>query len=345
MRPSGSVIVVSVPARTRAFARRGSPRFRRGCTLRKTIGVVLLAILGGCGRPDLEVEPKKDSVSVARDRVSVGSQVEAGTTPLVVNRDVPIDAYFEFLDSLMAQVPSLLALPRAEHVLVRANPWLIDRLEETDYYRLAAKGVQSLDPRAEVVLRSGDTLWVPNEPLIQAMADTLDATVLDINIPEFRLRIREFGETRHSFPVRVGRDERRFLAMAGREVDLRTRTGSGSIVRIEKDPVYQNPVDNHRYRTTRRDDGVVTGLPRIPFLEPELDGQRHGQLIHPTTNPRTLGGATSNGCIGTGEAAAWRIYYSAPLGTRIVIRYDLEPGKTEGDSIPLPDVYRRGSRQ
>jgi L,D-transpeptidase ErfK/SrfK len=76
-------------------------------------------------------------------------------------------------------------------------------------------------------------------------------------------------------------------------------------------------------------------MPLIPWIEPKLGGRRTGQLIHPTSNPKSLGKAYSNGCIGTREADAWRIYYHAPLGTRVVVRYDLRVA----DTIRLKDIY------
>ncbi len=83
----------------------------------------------------------------------------------------------------------------------------------------------------------------------------------------------------------------------------------------------------------------MTKLPQIPFLETELNGFRHGQLIHPTTNPETLGKAYSNGCIGTKEADAWVLYYYAPIDTKIHIRYDLNTLDENGNTIILNDIY------
>ena len=80
-------------------------------------------------------------------------------------------------------------------------------------------------------------------------------------------------------------------------------------------------------------------MPQIPFIETELNGLRHGQLIHPTTNPKTLRKAYSNGCIGTKEADAWVIYYYAPINTEIRIRYDLSIANEMGDIITLKDIY------
>ena len=83
-------------------------------------------------------------------------------------------------------------------------------------------------------------------------------------------------------------------------------------------------MNGKRYEQTKRDDGRYTKMPLIPYIEPEINGHRYGELIHPTTNPITLGKAYSNGCVGMKEADTWRLYYYAPLGTKVVFRYDLE---------------------
>ncbi len=150
------------------------------------------------------------------------------------------------------------------------------------------------------------------------------------------------GEERYKFPVRVGQNRKRYLAMAGREVSLKTPIGEGEIMRIVRDAAYINPVDNKRYYGTNRDDKVYTKLPLIPWLEPTIDGRRQGSLIHPTTNEATLGKPYSNACVGTPEGAAWYIYYYAPLGTKVRFRYDLDIVNEAGDSIRLNDIYNLG---
>ncbi len=256
-----------------------------------------------------------------------------------IERVVKVKDYFSFMDSLVEDYGARLPYAIDEYVLARHNPWLIDRLAHTDYYYLKERGVFNYNQREIDILLPGDSLRVPSRAEAANIRDTLAQTVLDLNIPEFRLRVFIYGEERHAFPVRVGRNRRRYLAMAERKVDLRTRVGLGKIVRVNRDPAYINPANNHRYRVTRRDDGRLTRLPRIPFLEPEINGIRYGQLIHPTTNPETLGKAYSNGCIGTAEADQWRIYYHAPVGTAIVVRYDLKVAGPDGDTIRLPDIY------
>jgi L,D-transpeptidase ErfK/SrfK len=141
----------------------------------------------------------------------------------------------------------------------------------------------------------------------------------------------------------VGKNKRRYLETAGRIVDLRTPVGTGKIVRIERDPYFVDPVSGERFFTTRRDDGRRTLMPQIPWLEPEINGLRYGTLIHPTTNPSTLGKAYSNGCVGTPEAAAWVVYYHAPLGTEVRFRYDREVTDERGNTVFLEDIYQLSS--
>ena len=256
-----------------------------------------------------------------------------------ITSDITMGAYFEYLDSVVQHYDSLLSHTITEYLIVRANPWLIDTLENTDYYRLMDRGIFEYDPQSLLAFRRGQSLKIPDAALADSLTAQMEATTIDVNIPEYKLRILLREKVLYTFPVRVGRNETKYLAMAGRDADLRTRTGRGTIVRIDRNPAFINPTNNKRYEVTRRDDDRITKLPRIPWLEPELDGLRHGQLIHPTTNPKTLGKAYSNGCIGMKEADIWRVYYHAPVGTRIVFRYDLGIVNERGDSIHLPDIY------
>jgi L,D-transpeptidase ErfK/SrfK len=153
------------------------------------------------------------------------------------------------------------------------------------------------------------------------------------------MRIRVDDSVIYSCPVRVGRNEVKYLKTVGRPVSLRTPVGEGRIIRIERNPWFVNPVTGHRYVNTRRDDGKYTRIPQIPWLEPMINGIRQGAMIHPTTNPVTLGQAYSNGCIGTREDDAWTIYYNAPIGTRVVFRYDLKTTTESGDTVELEDIY------
>ncbi len=261
-----------------------------------------------------------------------------------IPRPVTIEHYFQFMDSLVTAYQPRVPYPLSEHLLVHANPWILDTLVATDYYRRMARDSFVYDQRQQIALPQGHYIEIPDNGGADRIIRRLNALRLDINIPEFRLRIFEDTIERYAFPVRVGQNRTRFLKMGGRETDLRTQPGQGRIVRHERNPVFYNPVDGTRYYSTLRDDKKRTLMPRIPWLETEINGRRYGQLIHPTTNPETLGKASSNGCIGTGEAAAWITYYHAPLGTPVHIRYDLEVYKDAEGRTKLKDIYGWGDK-
>lgn len=286
--------------------------------------------------------PKDDDllVSAQEDPYSTLTKSNDSRTTVVQLHNIQIGNYFNYIDSLIHKYDSLTPYKLTEHLLVRANPWIIDTLEHTDYYRMMAKDSFVYDQKEMIALPKGSEIVIPEYGEAKMLLNDFDNTLIDINIPEYKLRIYQGSNLVHEFPVRVGRDEKKYLAMAGRILDLKTKTGKGTIVSHVKNPDYYNPVDGRRYFATRRDDQKVTKLPQIPFLETEINGVRNGQLIHPTTNPVTLGRAYSNGCIGTKEGDAWIIYYYAPIGTKVNIRYDLHHLDSLGQSIELKDVYQ-----
>lgn len=257
-----------------------------------------------------------------------------------VPHPVRIKDYFRFIDGVVRQYDTLTPYPLNEHLLVRANPWIIDSLENTDYYRLRYNGIFVYDQRRLVILHPGDTLLIPGTTLARELLARQAKTWIDINIPEYRLRIVEGDDTLYTMPVRVGQHKKRYQTAIGRVADLRTQPGTGKIIRINRTPsLFEDPHTGRRFSTTKRDDRRVTAMPLIPWLEPEINGKRLGQMIHPTTNLETLEKAYSNGCIGTSEADAWRLYYYAPLGTPVHIRYDLKVRGPAGNTIELPDIY------
>lgn len=259
-----------------------------------------------------------------------------------ITQDITIGHYFEYMDSLVNAYDSLVSYPLTEHLLVRANPWIIDNLASTDYYRMMAQDSFVYDQRKMLALKSLDSIMIPDSITASTILNSFKKTHLDVNIPEFKLRIYQDTALLFTFPVRVGKNMKKYLAMGDKITDLRTITGRGEIVRLERNPKFYNPVDQKRFYLTKRDDKKTTLMPQIPWIETEINGIRNGQMIHPTTNPKTLGKASSNGCIGTKESDAWIIYYYAPLGTAITIRYDLEIINVKGENDKLEDIYGFG---
>lgn len=258
-----------------------------------------------------------------------------------ISENITIGNYFKFIDSIVCKYDSLTPYSLSEHLLVRSNNWIIDTLQNTDYYRMKARDSFVYNQKKMIVLPKGASITIPDSTSALTILNSFQKTILDINIPEYKLRIYEDSLELYSFSIRVGRNEKKYLKMSGRIQDLKTKVGVGTIVNHVRNPRYVNPVNNHEYFVTRRDDDKITKLPQIPFIETEINGVRNGQLIHPTTNPITLGKAYSNGCIGTEESAAWVIYYYAPIHTKIRIRYDLNVGNEEGSSTLLEDIYNK----
>ena len=258
---------------------------------------------------------------------------------IIVNKNIQVKSYFQYIDSIVKHYNSINNYKLSEHILVRHNPWIIDSLANTDYYRMIAKDSFVYNQKDLIVLRKGCSIKIPDSLESSNIEKEFKSTWIDLNIPEYKLRIYRDSVLLHEFLVRVGRNEKKYLKMAGRVLDLKTKTGSGTIVKHVKNPDYYNPVNGNQYFVTNRDDGKITKLPQIPFIETEINGIRDGQLIHPTTNQETLGKAYSNGCIGTKEADAWIIYYYAPIGTKIKIRYDLNVLDKNGNKQTLKDIY------
>lgn len=257
-----------------------------------------------------------------------------------IENTVKMKNYFSFFDSLTAVLSDSLGYHLNDYHLAHENPWLLNRLFQTDYYLLKEKGIINKKQGELTLLRPSDRFRIPDSNRVAEIDLALANTVLDINLPEFKLRIIQYDSILYEMPVRIGQDREKYLAMAGRTVDLRTKIGLGKIIRVNKNPAFINPSNNRVYRSTGRDDGIRTDLPTIPWLEPSINGIRVGQLIHPTTNPRTLGRKSSNGCIGTRECDAWLIYYYAPIGTEVIIRNDRHIIDSTGDTIFLPEVYK-----
>jgi L,D-transpeptidase ErfK/SrfK len=253
---------------------------------------------------------------------------------------IRIKHYFDYMDSLVATYDEITPYPLSEHILVQANSWIIDTLANTDYYRFAARDSFVYDQRKLIVFTPNDSLYIPDSKAAQAIIDAFGNTKIDINLPEYKLRIYKDAKILATYPIRIGQNKRRYLKMGDRFTDLRTKQGEGRIIDFRKNPDFYNPTTGKQFFETRRDDGKTTLMPQIPWIVTEINGIRNGQLIHPTTNPKSLGKASSNGCIGVKESDAWRLYYHCPIGTEIHIRYDLNISNDRGDEVWLKDIYK-----
>lgn len=305
--------------------------------MKNIIFLALSFLLIGC----INNTNKNDNEKVDIEDINSVNIDEVAKIPieLKVNKDVPIRSYFEWMDSIVAEHNENYNYQIDEYIIVHNNKWIMDTLAHTDYYYLMDRGIFNEDSQALLALEKDQVLVIPDSMETEQIKMQLSNTYLDLNIPEFRMRIIQDEKELYKFPVRVGQTGKRYMAMAGRNVDMRTMPGVGEIVRVNKKPNFANPRDNKRYTSTSRDDKKRTQLPAIPWLEPSIDGRRLGHLIHPTTNLETLNKASSNGCIGLRESDAWIVYYYAPLGTKVVIRYDLEGENDEGEPVQFENIY------
>jgi len=297
-------------------------------------------ILVGCLNTNkVDSEEKSNNKNEVVERDSLKQEKTSTPIEIVVNKDVPIRSYFKWMDSIIAEHNQTHNYSIDEYIIVHHNNWILDTLAHTDYYYLMDKGIFNEDPQALIALKKDQVLVIPDSIQTQQLKTQLCNTYLELNIPEFRLRIIQDEKEIYKFPVRVGKVGKRYLAMAKGDVDMRTKPGIGEIIRVNKKPIFMNPLNNHKYTKTNRDDGKTTGLPAIPWLEPSINGRSVGQLIHPTTNLATLEKTSSNGCIGLRESDAWIVYYYSPLGTKVVFKYDLQGKNDEGETVEFKNIY------
>ncbi len=299
--------------------------------MKQIIVIIFSFVLVGCLNTD-----KKNSTEEKLDPI-----VEVFKKPieLRVNKDVPIRSYFKWMDSIVADHNQNHNYLIDEYIIVHNNNWIIDTLANTDYYYLMDKGIFNEDSQSLLALKKDQVLIIPDSLQTQELKAQLDATSLELNIPEFRLRIIQNEKELYKFPVRVGKVGKKYMKMANANVEMRTQTGVGEIIRVNKNPTFKNPLNNRKYVRTNRDDGKNTALPAIPWIEPSINGRSVGQLIHPTTNLATLEKASSNGCIGLRESDSWIVYYYAPLGTKVVIKYELVGKNDAGETVEFKNIY------
>ena len=274
-----------------------------------------------------------------RNHLSNNRSLNDSIKTVLITKDIQIKNYFYFIDSIVNHYKPKINYPLTEHILVRNNPWIIDSLIQTDYYKMKEKDSFTYNQKNLIALKKGSIIKIPDSLEAVNLLNSFSKTKIDINIPEYKLRIFEDTLCIYEFKVRVGLNKKKYLKMGNRITDLRTKKGEGKIVKHIRNPSFYNPVNGHKYYFTVRDDQKTTKMPQIPYIETEINWIRNGQMIHPTTNPITLGKAYSNGCIGTSEGDAWIIYYYAEIGTKIIIRYDLNSINDKGEEVLLNNIY------
>ncbi len=262
---------------------------------------------------------------------------------VLVNDTIRIKHYFDFMNSLVTAYDPITRYPLSEHLLIKYNPWILDTLANTDYYRMMERDSFVFDQRKMIVLKPKDSIFIPDSIEANLIIKKFDKTRIDINLPEYKLRVFQDSILLSTYPIRIGQNKKKYLKFGDRLTDLKTRQGKGRIIGFRKNPDFYNPKTGKQFFVTRRDDGKTTLMPQIPWIITEINGIKNGQLIHPTTNPKSLGKAYSNGCIGVKEADAWLIYYQCPIGTKINIRYDLKVVDGIGTEILLKDIYKQGN--
>jgi hypothetical protein len=265
---------------------------------------------------------------------------------IYIKSNVSVKNYFDFLERQLSQTDtSTLGYELNEYFLIHANPRIIDTLEQSDYYRMMERGVFVYDQKEQIILHQGDSLVIPNKKWAHQIQQKLNAIKIVVNIPEFKMWVIQEEDTLREILARVGRDARKYLPVVHRTVSLKTPIGEGEIIRVARNPDFTNPATGKKYKGTHRDDGRYTMMPIIPWLEPTTDGRRQGAMIHPTTNPQTLGKSYSHGCIGVSEHDAWFVYYHAPIGTPVYFKYDLQKVNANGDTIFFNDIYHINNRR
>ncbi|MCB0853665.1 MAG: L,D-transpeptidase [Bacteroidetes bacterium] len=297
--------------------------------------LVLGLITSSCVRKYVSIETA-DAQTIVKPRYD-------SLAPLfydIAEEEVVIHDYFSWINQRIERYDSLLPYSLNDGILIHANSWLIDTFAHSDYYYQQARGVMIENQREYTVIKPGDTLRIPSVKEARMIEEKLDQVRIDVNLPEYKLRLWSGDSLICVIPIRIGQNGRKYLATEGREFNLRTIIGKGTIVNILEDPRYVSFSTGKEYIYTRRDDGKTTRMPQIPSFEPEINGVCHGQLIHATTNPNTLGKAYSHGCMGTREEDAWRIYFYVRPGTPIEIRYDLYGVDEAGNPVEFEDVYQ-----
>lgn len=89
-----------------------------------------------------------------------------------IEKSVAIENYFQFMDSLVKTYDTLTSYQLTEHLLVRANSWIIDTLQNTDYYRNMARDSFVYNPKKMIALPKGNSILIPDSIQAQKLLNT-----------------------------------------------------------------------------------------------------------------------------------------------------------------------------
>lgn len=135
------------------------------------------------------------------------------SSPSIINipEDITVENYFAFIDSIVKKYNPETKYLLTEHLLVRSNTWIIDTLLNTDYYRMKARDSFVYNQKKMIALPRGNSIIIPDSSTAHKILYSFEKTLIDVNIPEFKLRIYEDSTKLYEFPVRVGRNEKKYL--------------------------------------------------------------------------------------------------------------------------------------
>ncbi len=167
------------------------------------LGFILLTMLKFCC-------PKDETIPLSSNFTSAKVHLEPNSTKeIIIEKNILIESYFRYIDSVVGKHQSLTRYNLSEHILVRANPWIIDTFQNTDYYRMKARDSFVYNQKKMIALPKGNSIVIPDSIQAKKIQVAFEKTVIDINIPEYKLRINEDSTLLFEFPIRVGRDEKK----------------------------------------------------------------------------------------------------------------------------------------
>ena len=187
-----------------------------------------------------EISPGSDSTDISFGKNSILGWIK-------IEEDIDIKHYFPFMDKLILKADTFKNWNINEYIIVHSNPWILDSLVASDYYSLQEKGIFNYDQTAIVILHKGDSIAIPDSAYAANINSKLASTIIDVNIPEFTLRLYQMNDTLLSGPVRVGRDAKKYIYVIDRTIDLKTPIGEGKIIRICL--LYTSPSPRDRTRS------------------------------------------------------------------------------------------------